>query len=53
MLFDHLRMTENEAVFILTGQYEKGIREYDRIQAEALEMADVTTRGIIRQFRIR
>jgi hypothetical protein len=46
-------MTENEAVFILTGQYEKSIKEYDRIQAEALDMADVMTSGIIRQFNIR
>lgn len=50
LLFDHLRMTENEAVFILTGQYEEGIKEYDRVQAEALIMADVMTGGIIRQF---
>lgn len=53
LLFDHLRMTENEAVYILTGQFEKSIEEYDRIQAEALNMADVMTRGIIRQFSIK
>ncbi|MGI6114429.1 MAG: acetylglutamate kinase [Mahellales bacterium] len=52
LLFDHLSMTENEAVFILTGRYEKSIKEYDRIQAEALQMADVMTCGIIRQFCI-
>lgn len=52
LLFDHLRMTEDEAVFILTGQYEKSIKVYDDIQAEALKMADVMTCGIIRQFRI-
>ena len=52
LLFDHLRMTEDEAVFILTGQYEKGIKEYDAVQAEALKMADVMTRGIICQFCI-
>ena len=52
LLFDHLKMTEDEAGFILTGQYENGINEYDAIQAEALTMADVMTRGIIRQFRI-
>lgn len=52
LLFDHLRMTEDEAVFILTGQYEKSIKEYDNIQAEALKMADVMTCGIIRQFSI-
>lgn len=53
LLFDHLRMTENEAVFILTGQYDKGINEYDHIQAEAINMADVMTFGIIRQFNIK
>lgn len=52
LLFDHLRMTENEAVFTLTCQYEKSITEYDLIQAEALKMADVMTFGTIRQFRI-
>lgn len=53
MLFEHLRMTENEAVFVLSGQYEESIREYDSIQAQALQMADVMTGGIIRQFRIK
>ncbi len=53
LLFDHLRMTEDEAVFILTGQYKKSIQEYGDIQAEALRMADVMTCGIIRQFCIR
>lgn len=52
LLFDHLQMTENEAVFMLNGQYEKSIEEFDAIQAEALEMADVMTRGIIQQFCI-
>lgn len=51
-MFDHLRMTEDEAVQILTGQYEQSIKEFDDIQAEALKMADVMTRGIIRQFCI-
>lgn len=53
LLFDHLRMTENEAVFTLTGQYEESINEYDKIQTEALEMADVMTCGIIRQFNVK
>lgn len=53
LLFDHLAMTEDEAVYMLTGQYERSIEEYDAIQAEALEMADVMTNGLIRQFRIR
>lgn len=52
LLFDHLSMTQDEAVFILTGQYEKSIKEYDAIQAEALKMADVMTNGLLRQFCI-
>ena len=50
LLFEHLEMTENEAVQILRGQYERSIEEYDEIQEEALEMADEMTVGIIRQF---
>ncbi len=53
MLFSHLDMTENEAVFLLTGEYEKGIKIYDDIQVQAMKMADEMTCGIIRQFRIR
>jgi hypothetical protein len=52
MLFDHLRMTENEAVQILSGQYERSIAQYDDIQAQALQMADIMTCGIIRQCGI-
>lgn len=52
MLFDHLRMTENEAVYILTGEYQKGINVYDAIQKEALNMADAMTCGIIRNFKV-
>lgn len=53
LLFEHLRMTEDEAVYILNGQYEKSIKEYDEIQAQAMDMADVMAYGIINQFRIR
>jgi hypothetical protein len=52
LLFEHLRLTEDEAVFILTGQFERSVRQYDLIQAEALEMADVMTNGLVCQFRI-
>ncbi|MGI6213394.1 MAG: acetylglutamate kinase [Christensenellales bacterium] len=52
LLFDHLRMTENEAGFMIQGQYQDSIKGYDQIQAEALVMADVMTTGILRQFCI-
>jgi hypothetical protein len=45
-------MTEDEAVFALTGQYKRSIEEYDSIQAQGLHMADVMIRGIICQFCI-
>lgn len=52
MLFEHLRMTENEAVQMLTGQYAESIAQYDAIQRQALMMADEMSQGIIRQFKI-
>ena len=52
MLYDHLKMTENEATQVLTGQYDASIVQYDAIQKEALEMAEYMANGIFRQFRI-
>ena len=51
MFYDHLKMTENEAVQLLKGQYEQSIVQYDEIQKEALKMADYMTEGTIRQTR--
>ena len=50
MLYDHLEMTENEAALRLTGKYPEDIAEFNRIEDEALKMADVMSDGIIRQF---
>ncbi|HHU43077.1 MAG TPA: acetylglutamate kinase [Clostridiales bacterium] len=52
MLFEHLKMTEDEAVQILTDKYQESIKQYDSIQAQALSMADLMTYGLIRQFQI-
>ncbi|NCC15335.1 MAG: acetylglutamate kinase [Clostridia bacterium] len=52
LFYEHLQMTEDEAVQILTGQYEASIAEYDSIQEEALKMGDYMAYGIIQQFRI-
>lgn len=52
LLYDHLKMTKQEAVYILTKQYQEGIDIYDRIQDDALEMADYMAQGIIKQFNI-
>lgn len=52
MLYDHLKMTEGEAVQILTGQYAESIEEFDAIQEEALKMADEMACGMIKQFNV-
>lgn len=50
MLHEHLRMTKNEAVFRLSQKYQSDIDEYDKIEKQALEMADAFTDGIVKQF---
>lgn len=53
LLYDHLKMTKQEALYRLAGKYEEDIRNYDRIEDEALRMADYMATGILRQFRAR
>lgn len=50
MLYDHLAMTKTEAVDILTQNYADSISMFDRIEQEALAMADRMTQGIVEQF---
>lgn len=50
MLYDHLAMTKTEAVDILTGKYAESIAVFEKIEKEALMMADEMTRGIVKQF---
>lgn len=48
----HLDLTINEATQILTGMYTESVATFDEIEKEALMMADIFWKGIIRQFRI-
>lgn len=52
LLYDHLRMTENEATYRLKSQYPSDIAEFDQIEEQALMMADYMTEGIRKQFRL-
>ena len=50
MLFDHLALVKDEAVFMLTSDFPREIDLYDNMERQAMMMADVMTDGIIKQF---
>jgi hypothetical protein len=50
MLHEHLRLTMNEAVARLQGNWTADVAAYDEIHLQALEMADMLSTGIVDQF---
>jgi hypothetical protein len=50
MMYKHLALTKDEAVAILKNEYEKGITLFEKIENQALMMADDYTQGFIKQF---
>jgi hypothetical protein len=50
MLLDHLRLTTNEAVARLQGDWTADVAAYDEIHLQALHMADMLSTGIVAQF---
>ncbi len=50
MMYDHLNLTEKEAVDRLTGNYSADVSDYDAVHGEILMMSDTLSDGIVKQF---
>jgi hypothetical protein len=50
MMFTHLQLVADEALTLINKEYQRNIDIYDVIEAQAMEMADTMSEGIIDQF---
>lgn len=48
MFFEHLALTKLEAVLMLQGDFKSSITVFDKIEVEALQMADTITIAIVK-----
>jgi len=50
MMYEHLRLLSSSVTARIAGNYAENIALNDRIEPQALDMADVMTMGIVHQF---
>lgn len=50
MFYDHLKLTKEEAVTMIQGNYKGDVAVFDQIEAEALAMSDMIASAIVCQF---
>jgi hypothetical protein len=50
MMHDHLKLTTNEAVARIQGDWAADIKAYDAVHEQILKMADGLSMGIVKQF---
>ena len=50
MYYEHLGLVKDEAVILLNQNYAQEGFIYDRLETQALEMADMMLEGITKQF---
>lgn len=50
MLYDHLKLLKQEAVYTIRNNHAEGVNIFDKVESQALGMADDLTNGIVAQF---